>query len=213
MTTTSVAPAPTFDRAAHCQRIGAHGGAVTVARHGTAHMRAIGTAGAAVTIQRHGVCATCADWCKAKGWHGRRPVSLAADLAAGRVDALSPPRYPTGWLEWSGQPPLRQEEPDWNGSDSPASRRASSPRCPTGHYRTRRAPMAIRRREWRRHGAPDRRHVPGRALRHQHQRRRARVSRAADRRSFRRSNRRRSSLFPAGSPHDRGILRLRKRYA
>jgi hypothetical protein len=49
-------------------------------------MRAIGTAGAHVTIERHGL----AFWkgiIKHKGWHGRRPVSLAVDLAAGRVDA------------------------------------------------------------------------------------------------------------------------------
>jgi len=78
--------APRFDRAEHCRRIAAHGGAVTVARHGIAHMRAIGTAGAAVTIRNHGL----AYWrglVQAKGWHGRRPVSLAVDLAAGRVDA------------------------------------------------------------------------------------------------------------------------------
>ena len=84
----AVAPrtAPTFDRAEHCRRIGAHGGAVTVARHGTAHMRAIGTAGAAITIKRHGI----GYWrglVDAKGWHGRRPVSLAVDLAAGQFDA------------------------------------------------------------------------------------------------------------------------------
>ena len=78
--------APPFNRAAHCRRIGAHGGAVTVARHGTAHMRAIGTAGAQVTIRKHGL----AYWrglVQAKGWHGRRPVSLAVDLAAARIDA------------------------------------------------------------------------------------------------------------------------------
>ena len=86
MTTTSVASARTFDRKAHCQRIGTHGGNVTVARHGTAHMRVIGTAGASVTIQRHGV-AFFRGITARKGWHGRRPVSLRADLAAGRVDA------------------------------------------------------------------------------------------------------------------------------
>jgi hypothetical protein len=86
MTDASV-PAPSFNRAEHCRRIGAHGGAVTVARHGTAHMRTIGTAGAAVTIKRHGY-AHFAGLVKAKGWQGRRPVSLAVDLAAGRVDAL-----------------------------------------------------------------------------------------------------------------------------
>jgi hypothetical protein len=49
-------------------------------------MRAIGTAGAQVTIRKHGL----AYWrglVQAKGWHGRRPVSLAVDLAAGQVDA------------------------------------------------------------------------------------------------------------------------------
>ena len=78
--------APRFNRAEHCRRIGAHGGAVTVARHGTAHKRAIGTAGAQVTISKHGV----GYWrglVQAKGWQGRRPVSLAVDLAAGHVDA------------------------------------------------------------------------------------------------------------------------------
>ena len=55
MTDASVPVALSFNRAAHCRRIGAHGGAVTVARHGTHHMRAIGTAGAHVTIQRHGI--------------------------------------------------------------------------------------------------------------------------------------------------------------
>ena len=87
MTEHSVAPAP-FNRAEHCRRIGAHGGAVTVARHGTHHMRAIGTAGAHVTIDRHGIAFFQGN-VQAKGWHGRRPVaSLVVDLAAGRVDAL-----------------------------------------------------------------------------------------------------------------------------
>jgi hypothetical protein len=49
-------------------------------------MRAIGTAGAHVTIQRHGV-AFFRGITARKGWHGRRPVSLRTDLAAGRVDA------------------------------------------------------------------------------------------------------------------------------
>ena len=75
-----------LNRAEHCRWIAAHGGTVTVARHGTAHMRAIGTAGAQVTIQRHGV-AFFRGITARKGWHGRRPVSLRADLAAGRVDA------------------------------------------------------------------------------------------------------------------------------
>ena len=85
MTDTSVPVAP-FNRAEHCRRIGAHGGFVTVARHGTAHMSRIGRAGAAVTIRTHGV----GYWrglMQHRGWHGRRPVSLAADLAAGRMYA------------------------------------------------------------------------------------------------------------------------------
>ena len=48
--------------------------------------RTIGTAGAAVTIRRHGV----GYWrglVQVKGWHGRRPVSLAVDQAAGQFDA------------------------------------------------------------------------------------------------------------------------------
>jgi hypothetical protein len=49
--------------------------------------RTIGTAGAPVTIQRHGV-AFFRGITARKGWHGRHPVSLRADLAAGRVDAL-----------------------------------------------------------------------------------------------------------------------------
>lgn len=87
MTEHCVAPAPAFNRAEHCRRIGAHGGAATAQRHGTAHYRAIGRAGTQATIQRHGL----PFWkgiVQAKGWHGRRPVSLAVDLAAGRVDAL-----------------------------------------------------------------------------------------------------------------------------
>ena len=87
MTELSVPAAPTFNRAEHCRRIGAHGGAVTVARHGPAHMRTIGTAGAQATIRKHGL-AFFQGIVKQKGWHGRRPVSLAADLAAGRADAL-----------------------------------------------------------------------------------------------------------------------------
>ena len=86
MTDTSVAPAA-FNRAEHCRRIGAHGGAVTAQRYGSAHYRAIGTAGAQTTIRKHGV-AFFQGIVKAKGWHGRRPVSLAVDLAAGRADAL-----------------------------------------------------------------------------------------------------------------------------
>ena len=48
-------------------------------------MRAIGTASAHVIIQRHGT-AFFQGVVKAKGWHGRRPVSLAVDLAAARMD-------------------------------------------------------------------------------------------------------------------------------
>ena len=59
----------------------------SLGRHGTVPMRAIGTAGALVTIKRHGY-GHFAGLVKAKGWHGRRPVSLAVDLAAGRVDAV-----------------------------------------------------------------------------------------------------------------------------
>ena len=54
MTEPSLAALP-LDRAEHCRKIAAHGGATTVSRHGVAHMRAIGTAGASVTIARHGV--------------------------------------------------------------------------------------------------------------------------------------------------------------
>jgi hypothetical protein len=75
-----------FDRTEHCHRIGAHGGAVTFARYGTAHYRAIGKAGARATIDRHGI-AFFQGIVQAKGWHGRRPVSLTVDLAAGRGDA------------------------------------------------------------------------------------------------------------------------------
>jgi hypothetical protein len=75
-----------FDRVAHCQRIGAHGGATTVARYGPHHMRAIGTVGARATIQRHGV-GYFTGLMTRKGWHGRRPASLAVDLEVGRWDA------------------------------------------------------------------------------------------------------------------------------
>jgi hypothetical protein len=82
----SVAAAPTFDRTAHCQRAGASGGNTTVARHGTAHMSRIGRVGAAATIQKHGVSYFNGLMVR-RGWSGRRPVSLRADLAAGRLDA------------------------------------------------------------------------------------------------------------------------------
>ena len=85
MTDASV-PAP-FNRAEHCRRIGAHGGAVTAARHGANHYRAIGRAGAQATIRKHGV-AFFQGVVTRKGWPGRRPVSLTVDLAAGHVDAL-----------------------------------------------------------------------------------------------------------------------------
>jgi hypothetical protein len=73
-----------FDRKAHCQRIGAHGGSVTAQRHGSAHMRMIGKAGARATIDRHGV-AYFQGLVKRKGWSGRRRESVTTDLAAGRV--------------------------------------------------------------------------------------------------------------------------------
>jgi hypothetical protein len=86
MTEHSVAPAP-FNRAEHCRRIAAHGGSVTAQRHGAAHMRAIGKAGAQATIRTHGV-GYFNGLMTRKGCTGRRPVaSLAADLAAGRLDA------------------------------------------------------------------------------------------------------------------------------
>ena len=75
--------ARTFDRAAHCRGIGAHGGAATVARHSAAHIAAIGEAGAKTTIERHGV-AFFRGTVKAKGWDGPRRPGLVADLAAGR---------------------------------------------------------------------------------------------------------------------------------
>ena len=74
----------TFDRAAHCRAIGAHGGATTYRRYGAHHMRAIGTAGYQVTRQRRGV-AMVAGILKAKGWNGRRPEQLSLDLAYGRT--------------------------------------------------------------------------------------------------------------------------------
>jgi hypothetical protein len=71
-----------FDRAEHCRRIGAHGGATTAQRYGSHHMRVIGRAGAQTTMQRHGV-----DFfqgiVKAKGWSGRRHAQLRMDLAYG----------------------------------------------------------------------------------------------------------------------------------
>ena len=76
-------PRRQFDRVEHCRRIGAHGGAATVARHGTAHMATIGKAGARTTIARHGV-AFFRGIVKAKGWTGPRRPELVTDLAAGR---------------------------------------------------------------------------------------------------------------------------------
>ena len=73
----------TCDRAAPERRIGAPGGAATVARHGTAHMASIGKAGARTTIDRHGV-AFFRGIVAAKGWAGPRTPRLPADLAAGR---------------------------------------------------------------------------------------------------------------------------------
>jgi hypothetical protein len=78
--------ARSVDRTAHCQRIGAHGGATTYARHGRHHMAAIGRAGAQATIKAHGT-AYFQGLMTRKGWHGRRHASLAVDLAAGRLDA------------------------------------------------------------------------------------------------------------------------------
>lgn len=75
-----------FDRAAHCQRIGAHGGTVTAQRYGSAHMRAIGRAGAKVTRARHGE-AFFQGLMQRRGWHGRRLDNVIDDLAAGRVYA------------------------------------------------------------------------------------------------------------------------------
>ena len=72
-----------FDRVEHCRRIGAHGGAATVARHGTQHMATIGKAGARSTIERHGV-AFFRGIVAAKGWTGPRRPELVTDLAAGR---------------------------------------------------------------------------------------------------------------------------------
>lgn len=75
-----------FDRKAHCQRIGAHGGTVTVTRHGSHYMRTIGKAGAQVTIERHGV-AYFQGLMKRRGWHGRRFDSVQLDLFAGSIYA------------------------------------------------------------------------------------------------------------------------------
>ena len=75
-----------FDRAEHMRRIAPHGGATTYAKYGRFHMAAIGRAGARQTINRHGV-AYFQGLMERKGWHGRRPVSLAVDLEAGRLDA------------------------------------------------------------------------------------------------------------------------------
>ena len=73
-----------FDPAEHCRRIGAHGGAATVARHGTAHMAVIRKAGARTTIERHGG-AFFRGIVAAKGWAGpaRRSWSPTWPAAAG----------------------------------------------------------------------------------------------------------------------------------
>jgi len=74
----------TFDRAEHCRRIGAHGGATTAARYGSHHMRTIGKAGAQATIRKHGL-PFFKGVTKAKGWTGpRRRDDLAIDLMLGR---------------------------------------------------------------------------------------------------------------------------------
>ena len=75
-----------FDRTAHCQRIGAHGGTVTAQRYGAQHMRAIGRAGAQVTMERHGV-AYFQGLMHRRGWRGRRFDSVQLDLFAGSVYA------------------------------------------------------------------------------------------------------------------------------
>lgn len=79
-------PAATFDRAAHCQRIGQTGGLVMFARYGSAHMRAIGKAGYAATVKAHGE-QYARDLLRAKGWTPRRP-DLLCDLRAGRALAV-----------------------------------------------------------------------------------------------------------------------------
>lgn len=87
-TATATTDKKPFDRAAHCQRIGAAGGRTTVERHGVFHMSAIGKAGAKTTIERHGV-AYFKGITQAKGWNGprRRDVGtqLKMDLAFGKT--------------------------------------------------------------------------------------------------------------------------------
>lgn len=73
-----------FDRAAHCQRIGAHGGATTAARYGRQHYRIIGKAGYAATVKRIGAHNARA-LVYGKGWSGRRVDALAIDLAYGEL--------------------------------------------------------------------------------------------------------------------------------
>jgi hypothetical protein len=73
-----------WDRKAHCQRIGAHGGATTYARHGAHHYRTIGKAGARATIDRHGV-AYFRGLMKRRHWHGRRVDNVLTDLAYGET--------------------------------------------------------------------------------------------------------------------------------
>jgi hypothetical protein len=79
-----VPPRPSFDRAAHCQRIGQAGGLATVQRHGVAHMRAIGKAGYRAAVAAHGV-GYVNGLLDAKRWGGPRRPDLLADLAAGRA--------------------------------------------------------------------------------------------------------------------------------
>ena len=91
MTDASV-PAP-FNRAEHCRRIGAHGGAVTAARHGSHHYRAIGRAGAQATIRKHGL-AFFQGVVQAKGWQDRCPVSWYIWIHGGCVTPVASANQP-----------------------------------------------------------------------------------------------------------------------
>lgn len=73
-----------FDRASHCQRIGAKGGATTAARYGSHEMRIRGKAGWKSCVDRHGV-GFCRGMSAAKGWQGRRIEQLQMDLMFGRM--------------------------------------------------------------------------------------------------------------------------------
>jgi hypothetical protein len=119
MTHEIVPVAPTFNRAEHCRRIGAHGGAVTVARHGTHHMRAIGTAGAHVTITRHGY-AHFAGIVQLVDPAGIRPVRCPSPVP---LDGYAQSAYSTGTSRFSCWPDC----PRWGGR----------PCMPTGSMRSR----------------------------------------------------------------------------